>query len=158
MYTAYVNIGSNRGDRRALLARATALVAAISEGDVRVSDVVESEPWGYASAYPFLNVGVAISTSREPIELLEALLEAERSISAASHRTADGGYADRLIDIDLIAVTCADGTDVVCATPELTLPHPRMHLRRFVLEPMAQLSSEWRHPLFGLTARQMMDS
>ena len=88
----------------------------------------------------------------EPLEILRLLREVETSINPASHRTASGEYADRVIDIDLIAVD-----DMVLNTPELTLPHPRMHLRAFVLEPLAELAPAWRHPLLHLTARQLRE-
>lgn len=61
-----------------------------------------------------------------------------------------GGYIDRAIDIDIIAID-----DVVMDTPELTLPHPRMHLREFVLVPMAELAPDWCHPRFGLRVDEM---
>lgn len=73
----------------------------------------------------------------EPLDVLHALLEIERSISRASHRKADGSYADRLIDIDLIAID-----HLRVESPELTLPHPRAHLRPFVTIPLADLSTD----------------
>ena len=75
----------------------------------------------------------------------------ERSISPAAHRHPDGSYADRMIDIDLIAAGSA-----VVDSPRLTLPHPRMHLRPFVLRPMDQLEPGWLHPLLGLTPAAML--
>lgn len=164
MPTAYINIGSNTGDRHALIELAVArIVDAIEMGKslrtleavsslLRRSDFVESEPWGYDSPYPFLNLGLAIETDIPPGALLDLLLGVERSISPASHRTPSGAYTDRLIDIDLIAYG-----DLVVDTPRLTLPHPRMHLRDFVLRPMTQLAPEWRHPLSGLTSAEMLD-
>lgn len=151
MPSAYINIGSNRGDRMALISRAVALIAE-SFPDITVSDTVESEPWGFESSSPFLNVGARFSCHLPPEELLEKLLEIEKSISPLSHRNADGSYRDRLIDIDLIAVD-----DIVVETPRLTLPHPRMHLRPFVLIPMAELAPGWVHPKLHLTARQLLD-
>lgn len=164
MPTAYINIGSNMGDRRALIELAVARIIDAIEVEksltaleavstlLRRSDFVESEPWGYDSPYPFLNLGLAIETDIPPGALLDLLLGVEHSISPASHRTPSGGYTDRLIDIDLIAYG-----DLVVDTPRLTLPHPRMHLRDFVLRPMTQLAPEWRHPLSGLTSAEMLD-
>lgn len=151
MSVAHVNIGSNLGDGRANVTRAAEMIAARLGVDVRRAEPVVSEPWGYTSPNPFVNLGIAFDTDIEPSALLRILRDIEAAISPAPHRNADGSYADRLIDIDLIAVG-----DTVADTPELTLPHPRMHLRDFVLLPVAQLDPGWRHPLLGLTAAQLL--
>lgn len=151
--TAYLNIGSNIGDRMALIERAVAAVMALSaDGRARVSAPYESEPWGFESTNRFINVGVAIELPADvtPLQLLDRLLEVQHTLCADPHRAADGSYIDRMIDIDLIAV---DGE--VMDTPRLTLPHPRMHLRDFVLVPMAEIAPAWRHPLLGLTCAEM---
>ena len=96
-------------------------------------------------------MGVEITTNLPPNELLHRLQTIEHIISTSSHRNADGGYTDRLIDIDHI---CMEQT--VTDTPTLTLPHPRMHLRRFVLEPLLELSPQWIHPLLHKTPAQML--
>lgn len=151
MPVAHVNIGSNLGDGRANVTRAAEMIAARLGVDVRRAEPVVSEPWGYTSPNPFVNLGIAFDTDIEPSALLRILRDIEAAMSPAPHRNADGSYADRLIDIDLIAVG-----DTVADTPELTLPHPRMHLRDFVLLPVAQLDPGWRHPLLGLTAAQLL--
>lgn len=154
MPVAYVNIGSNRGDREAMIGRAVALIAdAFPASGLRVSASVESPPWGYESSRPFLNVGVAFSVDISPAELLSRLLGIEKSISPDPHRNPDGSYRDRAIDIDLIAVD-----SLVIHADFLSLPHPRMHLRPFVLIPMMQLAPEWRHPLLGLTPGQLLEN
>lgn len=152
MPTVYVNIGSNIGNRRSMLERAVACIRERWNG-VTLSSVIESEPWGYKSANLFLNIGVAFEAlpGETPIQVHQTLQAIQHSISAANHRTASGGYADRAVDIDLIAIDNA-----VVNTPGLTLPHPRMHLRRFVLEPMAQLAPRWEHPILHLTAVRML--
>lgn len=142
MNNAYINIGSNLGDRHGNIAAAVAAIKERIDPQARLSDPVESPPWGYESVNPYINIGVAVITDLSPFELLDALLEIEGSISAASHRMADGTYADRLIDIDLIAVD-----SLIINTPRLILPHPRMHLRPFVTIPLRQLAPGWRHPL-----------
>ncbi len=148
---AYVNIGSNLGDRRAALARAVAMIAERLGCHPAVSDVVESEAWGYDSANRFLNVGLMADTELAPYPLLSLLREIEREIDPSPHRDAAGNYADRRIDIDLIFLG-----NLVVSAPELTLPHPRMARRPFVLEPLQQLDPVWRHPLTGLTAGEML--
>ena len=151
MSMAYINIGSNQGDRKAHIGQAVALIADIAESEIVQSDYIETPPWGYRSSEPYLNLGIAFATSLQPEQLLDMLLAIERSINPASHRDADGNYVDREIDIDLIAVD-----NIIIDSPRLTLPHPRMHLRDFVLAPMAQLAPDWRHPRLGLTPVQLL--
>lgn len=150
---AYINIGSNMGDRSANLSRAVALISGIADGTVRVSTVIESEPWGYDSSRSYFNVGMVIETGLQPEALLDRLQQVERAISPAPHRDSTGAYIDRIIDVDLIAYG-----DVVMDTPRLRLPHPAMAARRFVLEPLAVLLPLWRHPLTGLTAAEMLSA
>lgn len=94
---------------------------------------------------------ISLTMLREEVALavLRKLQDIQRSIDPSPHRDAEGRYIDRAIDIDLIAID-----DWVVDTPELTLPHPRMHLRDFVLIPLAGLAPTWRHPLTGKTATQ----
>lgn len=154
MPNAYINIGSNQGHRQANIGRAVALIADLPGVDSwKVSAMMESEPWGFDSSHRFMNAGMAVSTSYGAEELLGLLLEIEKSISPDAHRNPDGSYRDRVVDIDLIAVD-----DEVMDTPHLTLPHPRMHLREFVILPMMELAPDWHHPLLGLTPGEMLRS
>ncbi|MDE7442546.1 MAG: 2-amino-4-hydroxy-6-hydroxymethyldihydropteridine diphosphokinase [Muribaculaceae bacterium] len=151
--TAYINIGSNMGDRRANIGRAVALISESVGEPSGVSRVVESEPWGYESTNRFLNIGIVVDTDLAPEELLDRLQAVERAISPESHRDANGAYIDRLIDVDLIVYGGA-----VVDTPRLKVPHPHMAQRRFVLEPLAELLPDWHHPCTGLTVADMMAS
>ena len=114
--------------------------------------MITSEPWGFSSPNMFVNVGVEVETSLPAEVLFRRLTEVQDGISGASHRNADGSYADRLVDIDLIFYD-----NMVSGSAELTLPHPRMHLREFVLRPVAELSPDWRHPLLDKTASGLLD-
>ena len=150
MAIVFVNIGSNLGDRRLNLSRA---MRAIGEefGDFEISHVVESEPWGFDSTHSFLNLGMMFSSTLPPVEILYRLQAIERRISSVPHRNPDGSYADRVIDIDIVAID-----DLSVVEEKLTLPHPRLPERRFFLEPLAELAPGWRHPESGLTAAQML--
>lgn len=145
-----INLGSNLGDRRLNLSRAMRAVGA-EFGDFEMSHVVESEPWGFDSTNSFLNVGMAFNSDLPPEEVLGRLQRVERSISPAPHRDASGGYTDRVIDIDIVAVDRE-----IIDTPSLRVPHPSLAERRFFLEPLAELAPGWTHPESGLTAAQML--
>lgn len=149
--TVHVNIGSNIGDRRALIERAVAAIANLADSSVSCSEFVESQAWGYESANAYLNLGVCFESDIEPEELLRRLLDVQNRIDSSAHRNADGTYADRAIDIDLIAVG-----SLVVDSPTLTLPHPRMHLRDFVLRPMMELDPHWLHPQLGATPAELL--
>ena len=146
----FLNIGSNLGQRKLNLSRA---VRALESrfGYFEMSKMMESRPWGFDSPHTFANVAVMVISDKEPLEVLRELQEIEREISPAPHRNADGSYADRLIDIDIMA---ADELEL--HSDELSLPHPHMAERRFFLQPMAELAPLWRHPATGLTCDEMM--
>ena len=152
-----INIGSNKGDRAAQIERAVAAVCQrVDPGQcakISLAPIVESEPWGFESENSFLNLGLMIESPDDvdPFELLDIIQSVEREIADEPHRNPDGSYADRPIDIDLISVD-----DKIVDSPRLQLPHPRMHLRVFVLEPIKFLDPAWRHPVTGLTAEEML--
>lgn len=151
---ALIGLGSNTGDRAESLRAAAVAIGQALDAEPQVSQPVETPPWGYASPHPYLNAVLAVDTGLDPRPLLALLLDIERRIGGgAPHRLPDGSYCDRPIDIDLLALG-----DVAVTAPGLQVPHPRMHLRRFVLEPMACVAPKWRHPLLGLTASQMLDA
>jgi len=131
MATAFIGIGSNLGDRETYLRRALDLLAA-EEGIevVAVSRLRETEPVGPVEQGPFLNGAVQVSTDLPPPQLLERLLDVEQRLG----RVRDVRFGPRTIDLDLL-VYGEETTD----EPGLTLPHPRLHERRFALEPLAEL-------------------
>lgn len=157
MPRVHLNIGSNSGDRhnnlnRALDALLSELGSAVS--GLRLSPVVESEPWGYESENKFLNIGVSFNTTLAPEELLTSVKRAETLAGGPGdrHRNPDGTYADRRVDIDIIFYGTA-----IYSSPELTVPHPRLHLRRFVIEPLMAIDPLWRHPRLGLLPSQLLE-
>lgn len=145
-----VNIGSNLGNRKFNLARA---VGAIINrfGGYQASSIVETAPWGFVSAHPFLNMCVMFSTELSAEALLDELQGIERGICAESHRNVDGSYADRVIDIDII-----DYDRQVISTSRLQVPHPHLSERRFYLVPLAEIAPLYVHPVTGLSAAEML--
>jgi 2-amino-4-hydroxy-6-hydroxymethyldihydropteridine diphosphokinase len=129
---AYVGLGSNLGDREATLRRALELLAATPGVELLVtSRFSETEPVGFIDQPRFLNAAAAVETGLSPRELLERLLEIERELG----RTREGPrFGPRTIDLDLLL-----HGDVVLDEPGLTVPHPRLHERKFALEPLGEL-------------------
>ena len=146
----YLNIGSNIGDRRDNLYRAVVALTAGTSGSV-TSHVVESEPWGFDSDNRFMNIGLWLASDLEPHQMLDRIHDIEHRLGSAAHRDAQGGYIDRLVDIDIVAID-----DMVIDSPTLQVPHPHLAERDFFLRPMMELAPNWQHPITGLTAAQML--
>jgi 2-amino-4-hydroxy-6-hydroxymethyldihydropteridine diphosphokinase len=123
---AYIGLGSNLGDREQSIRRAAELI-----GARRVSTLRETEPWGIEDQPFFLNAVAEVETDLPPRRLLDRLLEVERKLG----RTRDGArFGPRTIDLDLLLYG-----DETIDEAGLQVPHPRLHERRFVLEPLAEL-------------------
>jgi 2-amino-4-hydroxy-6-hydroxymethyldihydropteridine diphosphokinase len=132
MARAYVGLGANLGDREASLRRALELLQAAPGIDlVGVSGFRETAPVGYADQPSFLNAAAALDTTLSPRELLDVLLEIELQLGRTRHGPR---FGPRTIDLDLLL----HGTTEI-DEPGLTVPHPRLHERAFVLEPLAEL-------------------
>jgi 2-amino-4-hydroxy-6-hydroxymethyldihydropteridine diphosphokinase len=130
---AFVGLGSNLGDREATLRRAVEALGDLPQtAVVRVSSFRDTEPVGIRDQPRFLNGAVELETELQPRELLERLLGIERSLGRERRGVRPGG--PRTIDLDLLLYG-----DATIAAPGLVIPHPRLHERRFVLEPLADL-------------------
>ena len=130
---AYVGLGANLGDREESIRRAVALVDELGGVSVvGVSSLRETEPWGPVEQPRYLNGAVAVETDLPPRELLDALLDVERRLGRA--RDDEVRWGPRTIDLDLLLYG-----DEVVDEPGLQVPHPRLHERRFALEPLAEL-------------------
>jgi 2-amino-4-hydroxy-6-hydroxymethyldihydropteridine diphosphokinase len=147
----YLNIGSNMGERRDNLYRAVVALTAGTGGSV-TSRIVESEPWGFESDNRFMNIGLWFNSDLEPQQMLDRIHDIEHRLGSASHRDDQGGYIDRLVDIDIVAIG-----DLIIDTPTLQVPHPHLSEREFFLKPMMDLAPNWCHPVTGLTAAQMLE-
>src|SRR5215831_9009319 len=135
MPRAYVGLGSNMGDRERMLWSAVHMLAFNPEVEVvAVSSIRETEPVGIVDQPRFLNAAVAIDTELEPRALLDLLMAVERELG----RTRDGPrFGPRTIDLDLLLYG-----DEIVDEPGLAVPHPRLHERRFVMEPLAELDPD----------------
>ena len=143
---AYVGLGANLGDREATIRRAVALVDELGGvAVVGVSSLRETEPWGPVEQPRYLNGAVALETDLRPRELLDALLDVERRLGRA--RDDEERWGPRTIDLDLLLYG-----DLVLDEPGLDVPHPRLHERRFALEPLAELAPDALVPGRGTAA------
>lgn len=131
---AYVGLGANLGDRGGSIRRAVKLLGAADGVEVlSLSTLRETEPWGPVEQPPYLNGAVELETALGPRALLELLLDVERRLG----RVRTERWGPRTIDLDLLL-----HGDGVVEEPGLTLPHPRLHERRFALEPLAELAPD----------------
>lgn len=146
----YLSLGSNIADRAANLKQAIAHLGELGTV-VAVSSFYETEPVENTLQPWFLNCAVALDTDNTPKQLLSAVLKIEREMGRT--RSRDEWKGPRIIDIDVIFFG-----DSVIQTAGLTIPHPAMHERRFVLEPLAEIAPDVRHPVLKQTAREMRDA
>ena len=150
MERCYILFGSNMGDRERLFADACLLINNRCGRVMEVSTAYESEPWGFVADEWFLNRVIAVDTELDPEELMQKLLEIEAELGRVRHPEHEG-YASRPIDLDILYF----GNHVI-QTESLTVPHPRLHLRRFALVPLCELIPDFVHPVLNKTQRELL--
>lgn len=149
MAKVYLGLGTNLGDKEANLH------AAIEKINERIGKVASlsafyvTDPWGFSSDHPFLNAACYVVTTLSPLEILRETQAIERELGRLT-KSLLGVYGDRPIDIDLLLYD-----DLILQNPILTLPHPLMHERRFVMEPLAEIAPEVVHPVFGKPLKEI---
>lgn len=151
IFTVYLGLGTNLGDKTENLKQAIRELSLVLGTPLSVAGFMESEAWGYESDNTFMNTVVCFETDLQPLDLLDAVEAVERRMGRTMKSTGNG-YCDRVIDIDILFYG-----DAILNMPRLTVPHPLLHERLFVLRPMAETAPLFVHPLLGKTIAQLLD-
>ena len=148
MVEVYLGLGTNIGDRAKNLASVRGRLAGLFDAIVSVSPVYISKPWGYKSEHDFYNQVIAIITEVDAFDLLDLAQETENKMGRIRSMK---GYSDRIIDIDILFY----GNEIISSKP-LIIPHPLLHKRMFVLQPMADIAPDFIHPVFNKTIAELI--
>lgn len=151
-HTVFLAFGSNLGNRKENLSRALELLKHEGLKPVSVSQPVITAPEGFESSNQFLNSAAIFTTESSPFEVLEITQRIERTLGRMQ-KSHDGIYHDRTMDIDILFYD-----NEIINTPELTIPHPKIAERLFVLRPLCEIAPLFRHPVTGKTIRELLDS
>ena len=146
--TIYLSLGSNLGNRLFNLQRAVLLLQKELGSILEISGVYRSPSWGF-DGEDFLNACLSLETKKTPAEVLHIILKVEKEMGR--QRSEGEGYQSRNIDIDLLYYNSE-----IIQTDELTVPHPQMQLRRFVLKPLADIAPQFYHPVLGKDTRNLL--
>ena len=147
---SYILFGSNLGDKNGIFNQACLYINNRCGQVVKVSAAYESEPWGFEAKEWFLNCVIVIETAMAPEDLMQQLLEIERELGRERHPEVEG-YTSRIADLDILYYG-----DRIILTDTLTVPHPRLHRRRFALLPMCEVAPDLVHPALGLTQTELL--
>ncbi len=140
MATVYLGLGTNLGNKEANLRTAIYKLKERIGKQVSLSSFYETAPWGFESDHSFLNAAIGLETNLSPIEILHITQEIEKELGRTK-KSVNGSYSDRLIDIDILLYDT-----LVLQTPELTIPHPLMTERDFVMKPLIEIAGNVIHP------------
>ena len=149
---AYLSLGSNLGNKAENINSAIELLSERAGKVLKVSSNYETEPDGFVSENSFVNIALSLDTPLDALALLEVCEQIEKELGRKT-KSVNLNYSDRVIDIDILYFN-----NMQLATDRLTLPHPRMHKRLFVLAPLAEIAPKLKHPIVGLNTMQMLDT
>lgn len=141
--------GSNSGNREFFLEAALELIQEKVGSLIDSSGLYETEPWGFEAEQNFLNQVWLVESTLEPLLVLQQLLQIEEQLGRV--RDPDGGYSSRVIDLDILYFD-----DLIIDLPELTVPHPRIQDRNFVLQPLCEILPDMIHPVFNKTNTELL--
>ena len=136
----YLSLGSNLGNREQTLHKAIESLEEQTGKVTRCSSFFYSEPWGFESEHGFCNLCCIVETEMKPMEMLSATQAVERSLGR-THKSVNGHYTDRVIDIDIIRAFDEEGKEIISNDSQLTIPHPLWREREFVTVPLQEILS-----------------
>jgi 2-amino-4-hydroxy-6-hydroxymethyldihydropteridine diphosphokinase len=145
--TVYLLLGSNLGDREAVINKAIDLISEKIGVVALKSSLYETEPWGKTDQPGFLNLALQVQTSLPALEVLQNALQIEEQLG----RVRLERWGSRIIDIDIIFFN----QEIIHIKEVLTIPHPEMQNRKFVLEPLCQIAPNLKHPVFNQTIKDL---
>lgn len=143
----YLLLGSNLGDRMQIMQAARDLIQKEIGEILSASSIYETAPWGVLDQPAFLNQVVKIQTELEPEEVLRIILEIEHELGRVRYER----WGARVIDIDILYFQ-----DLILDSAHLTIPHPRLHERRFTLAPLAEIAPDYVHPVLIRSSLQLL--
>ena len=151
MARVFISLGSNIGDRLAYIQQAVSLLSMTDKIKiVKSSSFYETEPWGNKNQNWFVNAAVALDTELSPVELLKLCQSVEMQLGR--NRVNQEKWSERTIDIDILMYD-----NLIMSNDILSIPHPYMHKRAFVLVPMLEVKSDLVHPVFKKTISELYD-
>ena len=145
METVYLLLGGNIGDRENIIRSAITLLNSKAGAVEKTSSLYETEPWGMSNAKNFLNIALKLTTDLTAFQLLDLLLKTEEQLGRTRNPLSTE-YESRPIDIDILFY----GSKII-QTDQLTIPHPHLQIRKFVLVPLSEIAAEFLHPVFQKT-------
>jgi 2-amino-4-hydroxy-6-hydroxymethyldihydropteridine diphosphokinase len=143
-----ISLGSNLGDRALNIKKAITLIQDQLGDVIAISELYETSSWGYDD-HAYLNNAICLITKFTPLDLMSALLEIE--LKLGRKRSDNKCYKARTIDLDILLIE-----GVVIHHPKLNVPHPRMNLRRFVLQPLTDIAPDWVHEVDGVSVSDLL--
>lgn len=149
--SAILLLGGNIGSTGSYF---VAICDQMEKNDIHIlkkSSLYSSPPWGFKAEQDFLNQALLVESELNENELLELILKMENSFGR-ERKGENGNYKSRIIDIDILS-----HGNRICNEKNLTLPHPRLHQRKFALLPLQEIVPEWKHPVFGKTVNELME-
>jgi len=150
MALSYLLVGSNSGSRHTEIEKAIGLIRERIGKINQMSSWYETEPWGFISETHFLNIALCVETDLSPVSLMDSIIQIETD--AGRIRSNNKGYRSRIIDIDVLFYS-----NEVINTESIKIPHPLLHLRKFVLTPLKEIAPSYIHPVLNKSVLDLFE-
>lgn len=148
MHHVYILLGGNTGNVREAFAKASDMLHMHVGEVLHASPLYQTEPWGMESETMFINQALCLSSKLHPMKLIREVMTIEKTLGRVRTK---GGVESRNIDIDILFID-----EMIISEPGLEVPHPRLHLRRFALQPLIDIAPGLIHPIFKLSIKELI--